>query len=44
MKWRVPGQEVDKRKLGHRLCEKTVRHVNSIGRMPWIIIDEADKE
>jgi len=22
MKWRVPGQEVDRRKLGERLCKK----------------------
>jgi len=25
---RVPDQEVDQRKLGQRLCKKTVRHVN----------------
>jgi len=28
MKWRVPGQEVDQRKLGQILWKKTVRHVN----------------
>jgi len=28
VKCRVPGQEVDQRKLGQRLCKKTVRHVN----------------
>jgi len=27
-KLRVPGQEVDQRKLGERLWKKTVRHVN----------------
>jgi len=43
MKWRVPGQEVDQRHLGERLWKKTVRHVNSTGRMPWTILDEADK-
>jgi len=39
MKWRVPGQEVDQRKLEERLWKKTVRHMNSTGRMPWIVID-----
>jgi len=28
MKWRVPGQKVDQRKLGLRLWKKTVRLVN----------------
>jgi len=28
MKWRMPGQEVSKRKRGQRLYKKTVRHVN----------------
>jgi len=28
IKWRVPGQEADQRKLGQRLCQKTVSHVN----------------
>jgi len=41
MKWRVPGQEVDQRKLGERLWKKTVRHVYWTGRMPWIVL--ADK-
>ena len=27
-KWRVPGQEVDQRKLGDRLWKKTVEHVD----------------
>jgi len=39
MKWRVPGQEVDQRKLGERLWKKTVEHVDWIGRMPWIVVD-----
>jgi len=39
MKRRVPGQEVDQRKLGQRLWKKTVKHVNWSGRMLWIIID-----
>ena len=39
MKWRVPGQEVDLRKLGKRLWRKTARDVNLTERMPWIIID-----
>jgi len=39
MKWRVPNQEVNQRKLGERLWKKTVRHINWTGRMPWIIID-----
>jgi len=38
MKLRVPGQEVDPRKLGERLWKKTVRHVNWTGRMPWIVM------
>jgi len=38
MKLRVPGQEVDQRKLGERLW-KSVRHINWTGRMPWIVID-----
>jgi len=38
MKWRVPGQEEDQRKLGKRLLKKTVRHINSTGRMPWIVV------
>jgi len=33
MKWRVPGQEVDQRKLGERLWKKTVRHINWTGLM-----------
>jgi len=28
MKWGVPGQEVDQRKLGERLWKKTVEHVD----------------
>jgi len=28
VKWRVPGQVVDKRKLGERLWKKTVRCVD----------------
>ena len=28
MMWRVPGQEVDQRKLGERLWKKTVKHVD----------------
>jgi len=28
MKWRVPGQEVDQRKLGERLWKKTVNKLN----------------
>jgi len=39
MKWRLPGQ----RKLGEKLCRKTVRHVSWTGRMPWIIIDEGSR-
>jgi len=39
MKWTVPGQEVDQRKLGETLWKKTVRHVDWTGRMPWIILD-----
>ena len=39
MKGRVPGQEVDQRKLGERLWKKTVKHVDWIGRMPWIVVD-----
>jgi len=31
MKLRVPGQEVDQRKLGERLWKKTARHVNEQG-------------
>jgi len=27
-KWRVPGQEVDQRKLGERLWKKTVEYVD----------------
>jgi len=44
MKWRVPDQEVDQRRLGKRLSKKTVRHVNRTRRMPWIAeMEEADK-
>jgi len=39
MKYRVPGQQVDQRKLGKRLWKRTARHVNWRGRMPWIIVD-----
>jgi len=39
IKWRVPGHEVDQRKLGERLWRKTVRHINWTERMPWIVID-----
>jgi len=28
MKWRVPGQEVDQRKLEEKLWQNTVMHVN----------------
>jgi len=27
-KWRVPGQEVDQRKLGERLWKQIVRHMD----------------
>jgi len=37
-KWRVPGQEVDQRKLGERLWKNTVRHVDWTGRMLWIVV------
>ena len=37
MMWRVPGQEVDQRKLGERLWEKTVRCVNWTRRTPRIV-------
>jgi len=44
MKWRVPDQEVYERRLGQRLCRKTVRHLNCTERMSWIAVDEkADK-
>jgi len=39
VKWRVPDQEVDQRRLGQRLRKKTARHVNGTGRMPWIVVD-----
>jgi len=39
MKWRVPGQEVDQRKLGERLWKKTVEHVDWVWRMPWFVVD-----
>jgi len=39
VKWRVPGQEVDQRKLGERLWKKNVRCVNWTGSIPWIIVD-----
>jgi len=36
MKWRVPGQEVDQRKLGERLWKKTVKHVeDAVDRSRW---------
>ena len=45
MKWRVPGQEVDQRKLGERLWKKTVKYVDWIGRMPWIVVvGETDRD
>jgi len=28
VKWSIPDPEVDQRKLGQRLCKKTVRHIN----------------
>jgi len=31
MKWRVPNQEVDQRRLGERLCKNTVKYVNWTG-------------
>jgi len=37
MKWRVPDQEVDQRKLGQRFAEKTVMNVT--GRMLCIVIN-----
>ena len=39
MKWWVPGQEVDQRKLGERLWKMTLRHINWTGRLSWIVID-----
>jgi len=39
MKCRMPHQEVDKRRLGERLCKKTVKHVNWTGRMLWMVVD-----
>jgi len=44
MKWRVPGQKVEQRKLGQRWWKKTVKHVDWIGRMPWIVVDEVDRD
>jgi len=47
MKWRVPGQEVDQRKLGERLWKKTVRQARKLNREDAIVLDgmdEADKE
>jgi len=40
MKWRVPGQDVDQRKLGERLWKKTVRHVKwtTIGVSGWMLL------
>jgi len=41
MKWRVPGQEVDHRKLGERLW-KTLSGVwieQGLERRPWIVVD-----
>jgi len=36
MKLRVPGQEVDQRKLGERLWKKTVRHrEDAMDRNRW---------
>jgi len=43
MKWRVPGQEVDQRKLEERLWKKTVRHINWTRRMPWIVKDRGSR-
>ena len=34
-----PWQEVNQRGLGERLCKKIVKHVNSPGRMLWIVVD-----
>ena len=39
MKWRVPGQEVDQRKLGERLWKRTAEHMDWIRRMPWFVVD-----
>jgi len=39
MKWTVPGQEVDQRKLGEILRKQIVRCMDWTGRMPWIIVD-----
>jgi len=39
MKWRVPGQEVDQRKLGEKLWKKTVRHINWTGSIPLTVLD-----
>jgi len=38
MKWRVSDQEVDRRGLGQRLCNKSVKHVNWTGWMLWIVV------
>ena len=32
-------EKVDQRKLGERLWKKTVKHVDWIERMPWIVVD-----
>ena len=44
MKWPVPGQEVDQRKLGEKLWKKTVEHVDWIQRMPWIVVDGESRQ
>ena len=45
VKWRVPGQEIDQRKLGERSWKKTVEHVDWIRRIPWIVVEEkADRD
>ena len=38
MKWRVPGQEVDQRKLGERLWKKTDRFASAeVGAMACVV-------
>ena len=39
MRWRAPGQEVDQRGRGERLCKKIAKHAVWTGRMLWIIVD-----
>jgi len=44
MKWRLPGQEVDQRKLGDRGKDCQAHEFSREGAVDWIVIDAGSRQ